>query len=149
MNLKEKRVMVLKEVDRLLKLRCEKCIKSSNTIKSMLCDCPASKGIRNCGKQLDELLTDRYWDGKIKNIKKRQTLTLSEYIELLEFEVRRNEIAEVLNVFPSRLSRWASYYGLSSEVRKSKEKTKEILKLNGHVLFIKEGFNYYVRRKEK
>lgn len=49
MKLKEKRVMILKEVDRLFKLRCENCIESSNAIKSMLCDCPASKEIRACG----------------------------------------------------------------------------------------------------
>lgn len=138
MNLEEKRIMILNEVDRLLKLRCDKCWGDKN----MLCDCVASKALRRCGEQLDELTTERVWDKNLKNIKKRQTITLSEYIELLNYGVTAKVIAEILGVQYQRLSAWCNYYGLTSQVRKSKEKTEKILNKHGNATFIKSGFNY-------
>lgn len=138
MNLKEKRIMILKEVDRLLKLRCDECWGDKN----MLCDCAASKAIRRCGEQLNELLTARVWDKRLGSIEKRQTITLSEYIELLNYGVTAKVIAEILGVQYQRLSAWCNYYGLTSQVRKSKEKTNQILDKNGNSPFLKDGFNY-------
>lgn len=147
MNIRQKRIAILKEVDRLLELRCADCNKSSGGVKAILCNCDASKRIREYGEQLNQLLNNRYWDKKINNIKKRQTLTLAEFVELLHYEVRMEDVAKALKVNRQRLSEWLNYYGLSRKALKSKEETDKVLKEYGDVLFIRSGFSYAAPRK--
>lgn len=66
MNLKEKRIMILDRVDKLLKQRCEKCT-TGYSVKSIRCDCYASKEIRKCGQQLSELLPRKQGESEGRN----------------------------------------------------------------------------------
>lgn len=141
MSLKEKRVEVLNDIERLLKERCEKCMSSGNNA-SIWCECYASVGLRKCGDELLRLTKPRTWDKKLDQVKKEGTLTLREYTELLKYGVTRSEVANVLGIVDTKLSDWCNYYGLTAKVRRSEEKSGELLKKHGNVKLITSGFSY-------
>lgn len=140
-QIKRKRREILLKIDLLNKKRCDNCAgyqgNESNTESVMQCKCDAAVKVRNLGARLESLTRERPWESKVKEIKKKKSISVNEYLDLQFYNVHDVVIIRVLSVSQSHFRKWKSEVGLVHLRNTSEIKLQEIRRKNGHKRFIK------------
>lgn len=140
-QIKRKRREILLKIDMLNKKRCDNCAgyqgNESNTESVMQCKCDAAVKVRKLGERLGNLTRQRPWESKLKEIKKKKSISVNEYLDLQFYNVHDVEITRVLNVSQSHFRKWKSEVGLVYLRNISEVKLQEIRRKNGHKRFEK------------
>lgn len=104
--MKNERIAILSEIDRLNQHRCSNCVIGFSNSAKATCDCDADIKIRSLGDRLMRLINRRESEILLESLTDIHKLTVDDYIKLKEAEVPDLDISKSLGVGRKIFARW-------------------------------------------
>lgn len=111
--MKEKRIAILQEIDRLDSFRCSRCGGSGKVTNTVYCDCPSAESIRELGNQLLTLVGCRKGlTGDTLKSLFNKPFNIENYKKMKESGVLDVDIMEGCNIGRNALYKFKKEHGL-------------------------------------